>query len=146
VGCPTNISPDSTEFVLSNGYCDGNMAPAPFNGVDVAIAYILVFIPIFLVRFLSLTRVIRRADALKITLFLLGGFLLISKDFEGPDVGSEETSRKNAPPTAQTGCEGHRFPWAPLTPHVSLDILIKPAIPKQVTTFKKRTPSSTTGV
>src|SRR6266581_4780518 len=95
----------------------GITASAPFNGVDdenLAIAYILMFILIFLVRFLSLTRVIRRADSLNITLFPLGGFLLISKDFEGPDVGSEETSRKNAPSTAQTGCEGHRFSWASL--------------------------------
>ena len=41
-------------------------------------------------RFLSLTRFICQADALKITLFPLGGFLLISRDFEGQDVDSEE--------------------------------------------------------
>jgi len=35
------------------------------------------------------TRVICQADALKVTLFLLGGFLFICKDFEGPDVDSE---------------------------------------------------------
>ena len=71
----------------------GITASAPFAGVDdqnLAIAYISMIILIFSVRFLSRTRVICLADALKITLFPLGGFLLIAKDFEGPDVDSEE--------------------------------------------------------
>jgi len=75
----------------------GIMASAPFNGVDdenLAIAYISMFILIFLVCFLSLARVIHRADALKITLFPLGGFLLISEDFEGPDIDSEEVRER----------------------------------------------------
>jgi len=70
----------------------GITASAPFIGVDdqnLAIAYISMIILIFSVRFPS-TRVICQADALKITLFPLGGFLLICKDFEGPDVDSEE--------------------------------------------------------
>jgi hypothetical protein len=71
----------------------GITASAPFGGVDdenLAIAYISMLVLIFLVRLLSLARVIRPADALKITLFPLGGYLLISKDFEGPDVDSKE--------------------------------------------------------
>jgi hypothetical protein len=54
----------------------GIMASAPFNGVDdenLAIAYISMFVLIFLVGFLFLTCVICRADTLKITLFPLGG-------------------------------------------------------------------------
>jgi hypothetical protein len=38
----------------------------------------------------SIPCVIRRVDAPKITLFPLGGILLISKDFEDPEVDSEE--------------------------------------------------------
>ena len=53
----------------------GITAAAPFNGVC----------------FLFLTRIIRRADDLKITLV---GFLLISKDFEGPEVDSEELQER----------------------------------------------------
>ena len=71
----------------------GITASAPFTGVDdqnLAIAYISMIILVFSVRFLSRTRVICQADPLKITLFPLGGFLLIAKDFEGPDVDSEE--------------------------------------------------------
>jgi predicted permease len=34
------------------------------------------------------------ADAFKITMFPLGGYLLISKDFEGPDVDSEEVRER----------------------------------------------------
>ena len=65
----------------------GITASAPSNGVDdenLAIAYISMFILIFLVCFISLTRIIRWADDSKVMLFPLGGFLLISKDFEGP--------------------------------------------------------------
>jgi hypothetical protein len=78
----------------------GITASSPFGGVDdeiLAIVYISMFILIliFLVRFLSLTHVIHRADAFKITLFPLGGYLLISKDFfEGPDVDSEEVRER----------------------------------------------------
>ncbi|KAN0123126.1 auxin efflux carrier [Russula decolorans] len=53
----------------------GITASAPFNGVDdqnLAIAYISMFILVFF-----------------ITLFPLGGFLIVAKDFEGPDVPSE---------------------------------------------------------
>ncbi|KAF8502700.1 auxin efflux carrier [Russula emetica] len=54
----------------------GITASAPFNGVDdqnLAIAYISMFIFLFF-----------------ITVFPLRGFLLVAKDFEGPDVPSEE--------------------------------------------------------
>jgi auxin efflux carrier family protein len=74
----------------------GITASAPFNGVDdqnLAIAYISMFILVFFVRsfysqapqeyYMMLTYV------LKITLFPLGGFLIVAKDFEGPDVPSE---------------------------------------------------------
>ena len=74
----------------------GIMASAPFTSIDdqnLAIAYISMIILIFSVCFPS-TRVICQADALKITLFLLGGFLLICKDFEGPDVDSEELQER----------------------------------------------------
>jgi len=59
----------------------GIMASAPFTGIDdqnLAIAYISMIILIFLVRFPS-TRVICQADALKITLFPLRGFLLLQR-------------------------------------------------------------------
>jgi hypothetical protein len=75
----------------------GITASAPFGGGDdenLAIAYISMLILSVLVHFLSLARVIRPADALKITLFPLGGYLLISKDFEGPDVDSEEVRER----------------------------------------------------
>ncbi|KAI0294208.1 auxin efflux carrier [Russula brevipes] len=54
----------------------GVTASAPFNGIDdenLAIAYISTLILVFF-----------------ITLFPLGGFLIVTKDFEGPDVASEE--------------------------------------------------------
>ena len=73
----------------------GIMASAPFNGVDdenLAIAYIAMLLLIVLVRLLypSFRRDLGGADVLKVTLFPLGGFLIIAKDFEGPDIDSEE--------------------------------------------------------
>ena len=92
--CALSIFPQTQQNSLSaTAIAMGITVAAPFNGVDdenLAIAYISMVMLIFLVRFLSLVRVICRADALKITLFPLGGFLLVSKDFEGPDVDSEE--------------------------------------------------------
>ncbi|KAH9990764.1 auxin efflux carrier [Russula vinacea] len=58
----------------------GITASAPFDGVDdenLAIAYISTLILVFF-----------------ITLFPLGGFLIIAKDFEGPDVDSEKIREK----------------------------------------------------
>jgi predicted permease len=73
----------------------GITASAPFNGVDdqnLAIAYISTLCLVFYVRFLCPNLIQFRwgADVIKITLFPLGGFLLTAKDFEGPDVESEE--------------------------------------------------------
>jgi auxin efflux carrier family protein len=73
----------------------GITASAPFNGTDdenLAIAYVSVLILVFLVRFLSpeVRGICGSDDLVKITLFPLGGFLLVVKDFEGPDVESEE--------------------------------------------------------
>ncbi|KAH9167693.1 auxin efflux carrier [Lactarius sanguifluus] len=54
----------------------GITASAPFRGIDdenLAIAYISTLILVFFV-----------------TLFPLGGFLIVAKDFDGPDVGPEE--------------------------------------------------------
>ena len=73
----------------------GITASAPFSGVDdenLAIAYISMIMLVFLVRFLffRLAPSVVDLTPLKITLFPLGGFLLVSKDFEGPDVDSEE--------------------------------------------------------
>jgi hypothetical protein len=75
----------------------GIAASAPFGSVDdenLAIADISMLILSFLVHLLSLACIIRPADALKITLFPHGGYLLISKDFEGPDVDSEEVQER----------------------------------------------------
>ncbi|KAI0273014.1 auxin efflux carrier [Russula aff. rugulosa BPL654] len=58
----------------------GITASAPFNGVEdqqLAIAYISMFVFLFF-----------------ITLFPLGGFLVVAKDFEGPDVPSEELRKR----------------------------------------------------
>ena len=68
-------------------------ASAPFNDVDdqnLAIAYMSMFIFVFFVR--PLPGVLFRADSdtLKITLFALGGYHIVAKDFQGPDVSSEE--------------------------------------------------------
>jgi auxin efflux carrier family protein len=74
----------------------GLTASAPFDGVDdqnLAIAYISTLILVFFVRppcFRAPHNSLELTDVPKITLFPLGGFLIVTKDFEGPGVASEE--------------------------------------------------------
>ena len=54
-------------------------------------------------------------SVLKITLFALsGGFLVIAKDFEGPDIPIGGAPRKDVPSTAQNGFECGPFTKASL--------------------------------
>jgi predicted permease len=74
----------------------GLTASAPFDGVDdqnLAIAYISTLILVFFVRSACLQaphNSLELTNVLKITLFPLGGFLIVAKDFEEPGVASEE--------------------------------------------------------
>jgi len=107
----------------------GITVSAPFGDVDdenLAITYIWMFILIFLVRFLSLARVIRPADALKITLFPLGDFLLISKDLRVRMLIQKKFEK-------ECTFDGADWPRRPRVSRVSLDILIQRATLKQET-------------
>ena len=71
----------------------GITASALFNGVDdqnLAVAYISMFIFVFFVCFLLGVQYMKPTDVLKIILFALRGYLIVAKDFKGPDVSSEE--------------------------------------------------------
>jgi predicted permease len=73
----------------------GITASAPFDGVNdqnLAIAYISTLMLVFFVRSPCLQALLELTDVPgpKITMFPLGGFLVVAKDFEGPDVASEE--------------------------------------------------------
>src|SRR6266404_4356710 len=77
----------------------GITASAPFRGVDdenLAIAYISTLILVFFVRCvfhlsaLLNTTELAMLTPMKVTLFPLGGFLIIAKDFDGQNVESEE--------------------------------------------------------
>jgi predicted permease len=82
---------------LATAIAMGVTASAPFDGVNdqnLAIAYISTLLLVFIVRLpcFQLPMIqyfcLELTDVLKITLFPLGGFLIVAKDFEGPDVPS----------------------------------------------------------
>ena len=71
----------------------GITASAPFNGVDdqnLVVAYISMFIFVFFVCSLLGVQYMKPTDVLKITLFALRGYLIVAKDFKGPDLSLEE--------------------------------------------------------